>query len=68
MTDADRVPLERLRNRTDEIELIISGLTTFTLFSLPGWLVDRVAEQLTHLSLSFAVSTNMLLLLLSGLC
>ena len=42
--------LERLRDRTDELELIISSLTTFALFSLPGWLFDAYSQIYTQLS------------------
>ncbi|MGB5347857.1 MAG: hypothetical protein WBN23_16950, partial [Woeseia sp.] len=42
--------LQRLRDRTDELELIISSLTIFALFTLPGWLFDSYAGVYTHLS------------------
>lgn len=48
--------MERLRDRTDELELIISSLTIFALFSLPGWLFDRIANSYTHLSTSLAIA------------
>ena len=38
---ASRVSFERLRERTDELELLISGLSMVALFSLPGWLIDQ---------------------------
>lgn len=38
-----RLSFERLRERTDELELIISGLTTVALFALPGWMLERYA-------------------------
>ncbi|MFT6898231.1 MAG: hypothetical protein ACJA13_002651, partial [Paraglaciecola sp.] len=42
--------LQRLRDRTDELELIISSLTIFALFTLPGWLFDSFSNIYTHLS------------------
>lgn len=36
-----RVSFDRLRERTDELELLISGLSMVALFGLPGWLIDR---------------------------
>ena len=58
--------MERLRDRTDELELIISSLTIFALFSMPGWLFDRVASIYTHLSTSLAVASILAVTLLAG--
>ena len=58
--------MERLRDRTDELELIISGLTIFALFSMPGWLFDRIADVYTHLSTSLAVASIVAVTLLAG--
>lgn len=44
-----------LRDRTDEMELIISGLTTFALLNLPGWLMERYADAYVHQSAGIAV-------------
>jgi len=60
--------LARLRDRTDELELIISSLTTVALFTLPGWLFERFAESYLHLSVPMVVSGNLALILLTGLC
>ncbi|NHA13938.1 hypothetical protein [Thioalkalivibrio sp. XN279] len=60
--------LARLRDRTDELELIISSLTTFALFTLPGWLFERFADAYMHLSVTLVVSSSTALLLLTGLC
>ena len=60
--------LERLRDRTDELELIISSLTIFALFSLPGWLFDKLADIYTHLSTAFAIAGNLGTTLLAGMC
>ena len=58
--------MERLRDRTDELELIISSLTIFALFSMPGWLFDRIADVYTHLSTSLAVASIVAITLLAG--
>ncbi|MGE4072423.1 MAG: hypothetical protein AB7E72_14730 [Lysobacterales bacterium] len=48
---SERVSVDRLRERTDELELLISGLTMFALFALPGWLFERFTEYYTLLPL-----------------
>ena len=58
--------MERLRDRTDELELIISSLTIFALFSIPGWLFDRVTGVYAHLSTSLAVASIVAVTLLAG--
>lgn len=60
--------MDRLRDRTDELELIISSLTIFALFSLPGWLFNKLAESYTHLSTSIAIAGNLGTTLVSGIC
>ena len=65
---AESDALERLRDRTDELELIISSLTIFALFSLPGWLFDRLADSYTHLSTGLAIAGNLGTTLLAGTC
>lgn len=37
-----RIAFERLRERTDELELIISGISLVALVTLPGWLFERL--------------------------
>ena len=59
--------LARLRDRTDELELIISSLTTVALFTLPGWLFERFAESYTHLSVILVVSSSAAVPVLTGL-
>ncbi|GMV28001.1 MAG: hypothetical protein AMXMBFR59_01260 [Rhodanobacteraceae bacterium] len=55
-----RVAFESLRERTDELELIISGISLLALLALPGWLFDSWvqvelhAEGQRHLLLSLA--------------
>jgi hypothetical protein len=63
---ADSEAMERLRDRTDELELIISSLTIFALFSLPGWLFDNIAEIYTHLSTSLVIASVVGTTLLTG--
>lgn len=65
--DADAAKLERLRDRTDEIELIISGLTTVALFTLPGWLFESLSGVWSHQSVVTAVGSNMALIIVPGL-
>lgn len=58
----DKPPAERpytlasLRDRTDELELIISSLTIFALVSLPGVLFESFSQSYTHLSASLAAA------------
>ena len=64
---AESEALDRLRDRTDELELIISGLTIFALFSIPGWLFDKIADIYTHLSTSLAIASTVGTTLLAGI-
>ena len=64
---ADSRAMERLRDRTDELELIISSLTIFALFTIPGWLFDKIAAVYTHLSTSLAIATSVSTTLLAGI-
>lgn len=45
---ARRVAFERLRERTDELELIISGISLVALVSLPAWLFAKWVHLDTH--------------------
>ncbi|MGB5586473.1 MAG: hypothetical protein WBN78_01790 [Gammaproteobacteria bacterium] len=63
---ADSEAMDRLRDRTDELELIISSLTIFALFSVPGWLFDKVADIYTHLSTSLVIASTVGISLLAG--
>jgi hypothetical protein len=58
--------MDRLRDRTDELELIISSLTIFALFSIPGWLFDKISDIYTHLSTSMAIASTVGITLLAG--
>ncbi|MEQ9563461.1 MAG: hypothetical protein RLN69_13160, partial [Woeseiaceae bacterium] len=66
--DARSEAMDRLRDRTDELELIISSLTTFALFSLPGWLFDKFADVYTHFSTSLVIAGTVGTTLLAGIC
>ncbi|MFT4940068.1 MAG: hypothetical protein ACI88A_003119 [Paraglaciecola sp.] len=58
--------LQRLRDRNDELELIISSLTIFALFTLPGWLFDSFANIYTHLSDGMVVAGTISITLIAG--
>jgi len=58
--------MDRLRDRTDELELIISSLTIFALFSVPSWLFDNIANIHTHLSTSLTLASTVGISLLAG--
>jgi len=59
--------MERLRDRTDELELIISSLTIFALFSLPGWLFDAFSRVFTQLPTSLVIGGTVGLALVAGI-
>ena len=59
--------IERLRDRTDEIELIISGLTTLALFTLPGWLFEVISSSYSHYSVASSRAVEILLVIAPGL-
>ena len=58
--------MERLRDRTDELELIISSLTIFALLSLPGWIFTSISGFFTHLSTSMIIALNVGAALIAG--
>jgi hypothetical protein len=43
-----RIAFERLRERTDELELIVSGLLALSLLTLPSWLFDGWVRASAH--------------------
>lgn len=65
---SEQAAMDRLRDRTDELELIISSLTIFALFSLPGWLLGKLASVYTHLTIGQAIVSNVGTTLISGIC
>lgn len=54
-----RISFERLRERTDELELLISGLTLFALLSLPGWLMQRFEASYNQMPFELLVAASM---------
>lgn len=62
-----RVAFESLRERTDELELIISGISLLALLALPGWLFDHWVRLELHaagqrrqlLSLAFQLASGL---------
>ncbi|MFK8054228.1 MAG: hypothetical protein AB8F65_14770 [Woeseiaceae bacterium] len=75
LNEADRTPsdppsgsLESLRDRTDELELIISSLTIFALISLPSWLFEALSQSYTHLSTSLAIAGTLGITIVTGVC
>jgi MFS family permease len=62
----DAEAMDRLRDRTDELELIISSLTIFALLSMPGWLYNKIASVYTHLSVSNVIVANVGASLIAG--
>jgi hypothetical protein len=65
---AGRVSFERLRERTDELELIISGLSLLALLSIPGALWDVYEGYAGRLSLGLAAASVVALPLISAIC
>lgn len=63
-----RVSFERLRERTDELELIISGLSLLALLTLPGWLWEAYETYFARMSLELAAASAVLLPILSAIC
>ena len=63
---AESEAMDRLRDRTDELELIISSLTIFALFAVPSWLFDKIADISTHLTTSLAIASTAGITLLAG--
>ena len=47
-TQGSRIAFERLRERTDELELIVSGLLAFALLTAPGRVFDSWAAHSAH--------------------
>ena len=64
---AQRVSFERLRERTDELELLVSGLIMFALFALPDWLIDRYMAAYWLLPLVAIAAANMGVIMAIGL-
>lgn len=63
-----RVAFERLRERTDELELIISGISLVALVSMPGWLFDQWVRLEVHAGGQRGVFVAFVLPIAIGLC
>ena len=67
LIESEEAKFERLRDRTDEIELIISGLTTVALFTLPGLLFDSLMDAFSHYSVVSTMGARIALVIVPGL-
>lgn len=63
-----RVSFDRLRERTDELELIISGLTLLALLALPGVLWSTYEEYYARLSIELVAASAVALPILTAIC
>ncbi len=63
-----RIAFERLRERTDELELIISGLLAFALLTVPGRIFDAWARNNVHVDGVFDGILHFTFLVGVGLC
>ena len=63
-----RIAFERLRERTDELELIISGISLVALVSMPGWLFDQWVRLDVHVGGQRGVFVSFALPVAIGLC
>ena len=62
-----RIAFERLRERTDELELIISGMLAFALLTVPGRIFDSWAANSIHVEGVFEVALEFGFLVAVGL-
>lgn len=63
-----RVSFERLRERTDELELLTSGLALYALISLPSWLWDHYEALYLRMPVSVLAGVVMGFPVLTGMC
>lgn len=63
-----RIAFERLRERTDELELIISGLLAFALLTAPGRIFEAWARNSVHVDGVFDTVLQFAFLIGVGLC
>jgi len=66
--NSEQAAMDRLRDRTDELELIISSLTIFALYSIPGWAYNSYADSYLHLSTPLVIAGLFSTTLLTGFC
>lgn len=65
---AGRVSFERLRERTDELELIISGLSLLALLSVPAAIWSVYEEYAGRMSLGLAAASAVALPIITAIC
>lgn len=63
-----RVSFDRLRERTDELELIISGLSLLALLAIPGAIWATYEEYFARLSLGLAAASAVAMPLITAIC
>lgn len=63
-----RIAFERLRERTDELELLVSGLTVFALLSAPGYILSLWMRSHVHMDENVHVALGMVTQVGIGLC
>ncbi|HYP69467.1 MAG TPA: hypothetical protein VEP93_01195 [Variovorax sp.] len=63
-----RISFERLRERTDELELLISGLLAFALLTVPAHLFDAWAGNEIHVDGIFGYALQFAFTVAVGLC
>lgn len=64
---SSRIAFERLRERTDELELIVSGLLAFALLTVPGRIFDSWSANAVHVEGVFEYALRFGVLIASGL-
>jgi hypothetical protein len=65
---AARVSVDRLRERTDELELIISGLSLLALLAVPGAIWDAYEQYYLRFSLEWAAATAVAIPIVTAIC
>lgn len=65
---SSRVRFEKLRERTDELELIISGLSLLALISIPEAIWATYEEYFGRMSLNLAAASAVALPLITAIC
>lgn len=59
---------ERLRERTDELELLISGLTLFALLSVPSWLLQHLETIYNQIPFGLLIAASIAVPMLVAIC
>ena len=63
-----RISFERLRERTDELELIISGLSLLALLNLPGWLFEQYVDYFARMPMGIGAAVVVALPIIGATC